>query len=134
MPTVQFMSAEAAIALTEPARVLRVGFDYSNYARLGIDNHQEVYDIVVSPDARIPDIVCQRVCEFVERAKEAGENIVVHCTEGRYRSRAIANFIWRHYHDFKHEGNAWNGTEMRDNNYRSLQMWHKANRQEKVDV
>lgn len=133
MPTVQFMSVEAAIALTEPARVLRVGFGHSNYARLGID-HIEVYDVTVEPDARIPEIVCQRICEFVERAREAGDNIVVHCTEGRFRSRAIANFIWRHYDEYEHEGKEWNGTEMKDNNYKSLHLWHKANRKEKADV
>lgn len=133
MPTVQFMSVEAAVALTEPARVLRVGFGHSNYARLGID-HKEVYDVTVEPDARIPDIVCQRICEFVERAHEAGDNIVVHCTEGRFRSRAIANFIWRHYRDFEHEGKDWNGTEMRDNNYKSLHQWHNVYRKEKADV
>lgn len=133
MPTVQFMSADAAVALTEPARVLRVGFGHSRYAPLTAA-HTEVYDVTVEPDARIPDIVCQRICEFAERAAAAGENIVVHCTEGRFRSRAIANFIWRHYRDYEHEGKDWNGTEMRDRNYRSLQEWHAANRKEKADV
>lgn len=133
MPTIQFMSADAAAALTEPTRVLRVGFGHSRYPSFEVV-HKEVYDVTVEPDAKIPDIVCQRICEFVERAHEAGDNIVVHCTEGRFRSRAIANFIWRHYRDYEHEGKDWNGTEMRDRNYRSLQEWHATNRKEKADV
>jgi predicted protein tyrosine phosphatase len=127
--TVQFMSKEAAALLTTPTRVLRVGFGHSGYGPFTIE-HTEVLDVIVEPDARIPDETCQAICEFVERAQAAGESVVVHCTEGRYRSRAIANFIWRHYDGFEHEGKEWNGTEMRDNNYKSLHLWHKANRKE----
>lgn len=131
MPTVQFMSVESALALKEPARVLRVAFRHSNYPRF-ITEHRAVKEVFVDADARIPDDVCKEIVEFIEEAHAADDNIVVHCTEGRFRSRAIANFIWRHFDAYEHEGKEWNGTEMRDNNYKSLHLWHKGHRKGSV--
>lgn len=127
MPTVQFMSHDAALELTEPTRILRVGFAHSNYQPFTVE-HKDVQSVFVDPDARIPDETCQKIVEFMEAANEAGDDIVVHCTEGKYRSRAIANFAWRFFEGYEQVGKDWNGTEMRDNNYKSLYNWHKANR------
>lgn len=133
MPTIQFMSVEAALALKEPTRILRVAFRHSNYARFNTA-HKAVEQVFVDADSRIPDEICQQIVEFIEEAVAAGDDIVIHCTEGKYRSRAIANFVWRHYEDYEHTGKPWLGGEMRDQNYRSLQEWYVANRKEKADV
>jgi predicted protein tyrosine phosphatase len=133
MPTIQFMSADAAQALKEPTRILRVAFRHSNYQGFKI-THKAVKEVFVEPDARIDGETCQAIVEFIEEAVAAGDDIVIHCTEGRYRSRAIANFVWRHYRDYEHVGKEWEGGEMRDLNYRSLQEWHVLNRKEVANV
>jgi predicted protein tyrosine phosphatase len=127
------MSADSALALKEPTRILRVAFRHSNYQGFNI-SHKAVKEVFVEPDARIPDETCQQIVEFIEEAVAAGDDIVIHCTEGRYRSRAIANFVWRHYEDYEHTGKPWEGGEMRDHNYRSLQEWYVANRKESANV
>lgn len=119
MPTVQYMSKEAAQAHKSPAYFLRLRMPAQSYAELPIE-HPEVLLITVYPDSRIPDDICEQIISFAERAEKADGDIVVQCNEGKYRSRAVANFIWRFFEEYDHTGQDWKGGEMRNLNYISL--------------
>ncbi len=119
MPTVQYMSKESAQELTTPAFVLRLRMPAQAYETLPLE-HPEVLMLQVYPDSRIPDDICEQIISFAERAEAAAADIVVHCNEGKYRSRAVANFIWRFFEEYDHTGKDWVGGEMKDQNYKSL--------------
>lgn len=94
--------------------------------------HAEILTVTVYPDSIIPDEICEQIIAFGERACEVGGDIVVHCNEGRFRSRVVANFFWRFFDDYDHTGEEWQGGEMRDLNYKSLYNHYKATRERKA--
>ena len=130
MPTVQYMSKESAQELTTPAFVLRLRVPAQYYESLPLE-HKEVLMVQVYPDSIIPEDICEQIISFAERAEAADADIVVHCNEGRFRSRAVANFIWRFFDEYDHTGKDWVGKEMSDQNYKSLYNHYKATRGER---
>lgn len=127
MPTVQYMSKEDAQKHATPAFFLRLRMPAQSYAELPVE-HPEILLVTVYPDSRIPDDICEQIISFAERAEAADGDVVVQCNEGKYRSRAVANFIWRFFEDYDHAGNDWKGGEMKDLNYVSLHNYYTKTR------
>lgn len=130
MPSLSFMSKEAVVKHDVPSFVLRLRAPWQSYEPLTDTSsgvaHRQVLTVVVDTDTPIDPDTCEQIIVFCEQAHEAQADIVVHCNEGRYRSRAVANFIWRHWRDYEIDRDMWRGGEMRDRNYDSLQKFFAA--------
>lgn len=136
MPALSFMSKEAVVDHPTPAFVLRLRDSWQHYEPLtetpSGEAHHQVLSVVVKTDSLIDPDTCDRIVTFCEQAHAAGGDIVVHCNEGRYRSRAVANFIWRHWREYELETSVWMGGEMRDRNYDSLQKYFVTSGRDRV--
>lgn len=130
MPTVQFMSKDDVHEVKTPAFVIRVRQPGIAYADLP-PHHLGSITVNVMTDSLIDPDTCEQIITLAEQAEAANADIVVHCNEGKYRSRMIANFIWRFFDEYDHVGKDFLGGEMRDLNYKSLYNHYKATRKEK---
>lgn len=130
MPTVQYMSKERVQEHLTPAYVLRIRHPGLAYSDLPVE-HPEVITVNVMTDSLIDPETCEEIISFCERAAAANTDIVVHCNEGKYRSRMVANFVWRFFADYSDELVDWKGGEMSDRNYKSLYNHYKATRGER---
>lgn len=98
MPKVTFLPGEVAGAIVEPSNVISI--NSPGHSQSFSCNHKRLLSLSFYPNDRgnlthnIPTVeTARKIIDFVESCD--GEDVIVHCGEGRVRSAAVAMFIAR---------------------------------------
>lgn len=100
MPKVTFLPASVALGLLEPANIISIRGPYDSFPEF-VTQPKKLLQLTFIPfgiacneqqkEKEFSTDQCRQVVEFVESVR--GEDIIVHCGEGRMRSPSIALFI-----------------------------------------
>jgi len=151
MPKVAWVPKEAAKKITVPTNVISIRGPYDSYPTFAV-KHKRVLSLSFNPfdthqsesmkEKEFTPALCREVFAFMESCQ--GEDILVHCGEGRIRSPAVAFFIAEAYDrtdepvggswtpDFKHPDRKFSDAGMDRQLWRMLKReWQLYNEEKK---